>query len=224
MLASSELLASELETEPWLSIAQNINRGASNLSRRIDELLDLAKVEIGTLQVNMKEVDARQLLASVGDDMAALISSNGQSLEVEIPQSLPLVWADEERVQQVVLNLLINASKFTPEGGEITLRGSRKGKNLLVEVQDTGHGIPEEEQVRLFQPYYRLMGDLEHLSGLGLGLALSKHLVELQGGKIWIESEAGKGSTFSFTIPLAKKNQGQDAVLQQEVANESPDN
>lgn len=207
VLASSELLATELHEEPWLSIARNIHRGASNLSKRIDELLDLAKVEIGTLQLNLKPVDVWQLLNEIADDMAALIGSNGQSLVWALQPSLPLVWADEERLRQVILNLLINASKYTPAGGKITLKARESDATMVLEIQDNGPGIPESEQQRLFEPYYRKLSDREHLSGLGLGLALCKYLVELHGGQIWVESQVGKGSTFGFTIPLAAASQ-----------------
>jgi signal transduction histidine kinase len=147
--------------------------------------------------------------------MATVISGNGQSLNLALASSLPLVWADEERLQQVVLNLLINASKFTPEGGKITMKAKQKNSALVVEIQDTGPGIPEEEQQRLFQPYHRQLSDREHLSGLGLGLALCKYLVELHDGQIWVESEAGKGSTFGFSMPLATASQRQEALKQE---------
>lgn len=207
VLSSSDLLLSELKEEPWLSIARNIHRGASNLSNRIDELLDLAKVEIGMLQLSPKAVDPLSLLKVIADDTAALVSQNGQSLIVDLTPSLPLVWADEERLRQIVLNLLINASKFTPEGGTISLKAKEKDSMLVVEIIDTGPGIPKSEQQRLFQPYQRQINDREHLSGLGLGLALSRHLVELHGGKIWVESHVGKGSTFAFSVPLATVTQ-----------------
>jgi len=103
--------------------------------------------------------------------------------------------------------LLINASKFTPEGGTITIRAGETNGSIIVEVQDTGRGIPEEEQSRLFVAYHRQLSDLEHLSGLGLGLALAKNLVELHGGKIWVKSHEGKGSTFSFSLPVASPGQ-----------------
>jgi PAS domain S-box-containing protein len=214
VLASSELLVSELKEEPYLSLAQNIHRGATNLNRRIDELLDLARVEIGMLEVNPKAVDANQLLPAIADDMKAMVTSNGQSLVIIIPPSLSPVWADEERLRQIVLNLLINASKFTPEGGRITLRAKEEDSNLVVEVEDTGPGIPQEEQKQLFQPYHRQIPDREHLSGLGLGLALCKYLVELHGGKIWVQSEIGKGSTFGFSIPLATAAQQEEGGKQ----------
>jgi two-component system aerobic respiration control sensor histidine kinase ArcB len=211
ILSSSELLVSELREEPWASVAENINRGAGNLSNRIDELLDLAKGEIGMLQVHPRPVDMLQLLRGIAEDMKANISSNEQSLTLALAPSLPLVWGDEERLRQVVLNLLINASKFTPEGGKITLKANKNERAVIVEIEDTGPGIPEEEQKRLFQPYHRQIGDRERLSGLGLGLALCKYLVELQGGKIWVESEEGKGSTFGFSVPIATASQQREA-------------
>ena len=218
VLSSSELLVSELHEEPWASIARNINRGATNLSRRIDELLDLARVEIGTLQVNRTRVNTLKLLQTTADEMKTVISDNGQSLRLKLPKSLPAVWADEERLRQVVQNLLINASKFTPEGGKITLRAEEKDNSLVVTVDDTGQGIPEEDQQRLFQPYFRLISDREHLSGLGLGLALCKNLVELHGGEIWVKSGPGKGSTFGFSIPLVAEQQHEGS--EQEVTDE----
>ena len=211
ILSSSELLVSELREEPWASVAGNIQRGAGNLSNRIDELLDLARSEIGMLQVNLKPVDMLQLLHAIADDMKATISSNGQSLMLALATSLPMVWGDEERLRQVVLNLLINASKFTPEGGKITLKANKNERAVIVEIEDTGPGIAEEEQKRLFQPYHRQIDDRERLSGLGLGLALCKYLVELQDGKIWVESEAGKRSTFGFSIPIATASQRREA-------------
>jgi signal transduction histidine kinase len=202
IMSSSDLLVSGLKEEPWLSVAQNIQRGAINLNKRIGELLDLARGEIGMLKLNPKRVDFLKLLQHVASEMSVLASSNGQKLKVELPDSLPLPWADEDRLRQITQNLLVNATKFTPEGGTITLRAKEQNGSLVVEVQDTGYGISDEEQRRLFRPYHRQIGEREHLSGLGLGLALCKNLVQLHGGRIWVKSEEGKGATFSFSIPI----------------------
>jgi two-component system, OmpR family, aerobic respiration control sensor histidine kinase ArcB len=202
IMSSSDLLVSGLKEEPWLSVAQNIQRGAINLNRRIGELLDLARGEIGMLRLNPKRVDMMMLLQHLGSEMSAVASGNGQLLKVELPESLSPPWADSDRLRQVTQNLLVNATKFTPEGGTITLRAKEENGSIVVEVQDTGYGIPEEEQRRLFRPYHRQTGDREHLSGLGLGLALCKNLVQLHGGRIWVRSQEGKGSTFSFSIPI----------------------
>ena len=134
--------------------------------------------------------------------MGPVVSSHGQTLFLDLPPSLPRVWADEERLRQVLLNLLSNATKSMREGEKIILRARRRGSRLVMEVEDTGPGIAEEERERLFDAYYRLVGDRENLSGLGLGLALSKTLVELHGGQIWVESQLGRGSTFGFSLPL----------------------
>jgi len=202
VMASSELLVAEISEEPWVSLATNIYRGASNLNNRIAELLDLARGELGMLQLEPKPVEPLRMLHSIADDMAPAVSSHKQSLTLDLPDSLNTVWADEDRLRQVLLNLINNASKFTPEGGRITLGALESEDSLIVKVQDNGRGIEKEEQERLFEPYHRLQSDRERFSGLGLGLALSKTLVELHGGKIWVESQKGKGSTFIFSIPL----------------------
>ncbi len=203
VLASSDLLVAELHEEPLLSLAKNINRGACALNERIDELFDLARSELGMLQLKLLPLDPLPLLQTIADDVTSLASSQEQTLFSDLPASLPPIQADEERLRQIVLNLLNNACKFTPRAGKVTLRARQKAACLVIEVEDTGPGIAEEEQQRLFQPYSRLESDRERLSGLGLGLALCKTLVELHGGQIWVESQKGKGSIFSFSVPLA---------------------
>ena len=135
-------------------------------------------------------------------EMTPLALRNNQVLEFELPESLPYIQADKGRLRQIILNLLNNAFKFTPEGGKVTLRASVREEDLLVEVEDTGSGIAQEDLTRLFEPYFRRTTDRERLSGLGLGLALAKSFVELHGGQIWVESKPGAGSKFSFTIPI----------------------
>jgi len=201
-MASSEILSSRLPKGPALSLAQNLYRSTSRLNKRIDELLDLARGEVGMLHLRCRPTDMLPVLQGVFDDMTTVVSRRGQELALDVPSSLPLIWADEQRLSQVVLNLLSNASKFMPGEGKITLRARKQDAALVVEVQDTGPGIAKEEQQRLFDAYYRLASDREHLSGLGLGLAFSKTLVELHGGTIWVRSRKGKGSTFGFSLPL----------------------
>jgi len=207
VMATGELLALELPEGPLLRMVKNINRSAENLNTRIDELLDLARSELGMLRLNLTSMDPLAFLQQLAEEMGPVALSRHQSLALDLPSSLPQIWADGVRLQQVVLNLLSNASKFTGEGGKITLRARKEGGSLVVEVEDTGPGISEEDQKRLFLPYHRLMGDRERLSGLGLGLALSKTLVELHGGRIWVKSQKGVGSTFSFSVPLATESQ-----------------
>ena len=106
------------------------------------------------------------------------------------------------QLEQVLRNLLMNAIKFTPPGGSISLRAMKQDNSLVVEVQDSGIGIAKEKQAGLFQPYFRAEPDRQLFPGIGLGLALSKQIVELHGGRIWVDSEPGKGSTFAFSLPL----------------------
>ncbi len=202
VMVSSELLMQKLKDEPLYGLAQNISHGANNLNRRIDELLDLAKGEVGMLRLNLEPMDPAQLLQRIVDEETPLASRNGLTLAAKLPDKLPVIVADEERFRQVVLNLVNNAVKFTHPGGKITLKARLERNNLVVEVQDTGVGISEDEKQVLFEPYRSLERDMERLSGLGLGLSLSKKLVELHGGRIWVKSEKGKGSTFGFSLPL----------------------
>ena len=202
MRAASELLIAECREDPWLSLAEKINRGTLNLNRRIDELLDLAKGEIGMLELKCCLVDPLQLLREVADYVTPETDRRGHSLVLDLPPSLPALWCDQDRLRQVVLNLLNNAFKFTPRGGRITLRAGQKDGSLRVEVQDTGCGISKDQKKQLFKPYHQLASDKEHFGGLGLGLALCKTLVELHGGQIWVESQMNKGSSFIFAIPL----------------------
>ncbi|GAG29460.1 unnamed protein product, partial [marine sediment metagenome] len=138
VVMSSQLLTSELKDETLLRVAQNISRGAANLNSRIDELLDLARGEIGMLQIKPEQVDVLQLIREVVEDVAPVRLSREQSLILRLPPSLPPVWGDRVRLRQIVLNLLNNSFKFTPAGGRITLRARQEDGNLVVEVKDTG--------------------------------------------------------------------------------------
>ncbi|MBU2535554.1 MAG: HAMP domain-containing protein [Chloroflexi bacterium] len=213
VLASSELLLEEVERGgPIWELAQNISQGAYNLNQRIDELLDLARGEVGMLHLNPESVDSGRLLRSIVDSVKPLARKNRHILNAELPSSLPVIQADKDRLRQVVLNLLNNAFKFTPAGGSITVKAREDKAYLVVEVQDTGSGISEEEQKRLFEPYQQLERERARLSGLGLGLSLSKKLVELHGGQIWVQSEKGKGSIFGFSLPLEISEQPESSA------------
>lgn len=202
MKASSELLL-ELATEGNIArLANSINNGTDRLSRRIDMLLDSAKGELGILELNRDEISVVDLLNGLFEDTLPLAVSRNQILRLDLPETLPKVLADEERIRQVIVNFLDNSFKFTPEGGEITIRAFQKEQAIIIEVEDTGIGIPEDRKKDIFQKYQRILRTGRNKSGLGLGLALSKIVVELHGGHIQVTSEEGKGSTFSFSLPL----------------------
>jgi len=206
VVMSSQILTESLEDETMLRVARNIERGAANLNSRIDELLDLARGEVGMLHIRPEPMDLPELLREVMEEVSPVPASRGQRLASKLPQGmppvLPEVMADRVRVKQVVLNLLNNAFKYTREGGQITLSVKQEDSALVVEVRDTGPGMAKEERERIFNPYHRIDSDRERLSGLGLGLALCKTLVELHGEKIWVRSRLGRGSTFGFSLPI----------------------
>jgi len=208
IIAAAGLLAEELEEdgdESYQKLTQNIMHNASTLETRLDELLEIVKTGSGKLKVQLVPVDIRSLLEGVGWQIAPLVQSKGQKLSISLPDFLPLIQADGQRLEQVVLNLMTNATKFTREGGSISLRARALDSELVVEVKDNGMGISREAQEKLFKPYSRLNADMKSHPGLGLGLALAKQVVELHGGRIWVESELGKGSTFAFSLPIKSR-------------------
>ena len=168
----------------------------------IDDVLDLSKVEAGQIELEVAPFSLPATLerglvvvgeqASKGDIRTSLVSDPG----------IGTVTGDERRVRQVVLNLLWNAVKFTPAGGAVNVSASRVDGEVRVSVADTGPGIDPEDQGRIFEEFQQAAAGREQREGTGLGLALSKRLVELHGGRIWVESEPGKGSTFVFTLPV----------------------
>ena len=205
MLTSSDMLATELKNGPLLKLAQNINRGANRLNKRIDELLDLAKGEIGMLKLNYNLVHPANVLHEAAEEIMPSANKKHQSLDVEIPPSMDSLWADETRLLQIITNLLNNACKFTPENGKIILKAWEANGFLTVEVQDNGPGISGDDQQKIFNTYYQGGSVKQQAHGLGIGLALCKLLTELHGGKIWVESQIGAGSTFGFSIPLKQQ-------------------
>ncbi|MFH1003133.1 MAG: GAF domain-containing sensor histidine kinase, partial [Chloroflexota bacterium] len=205
ILASGGLLAEELSGNKLGSeqrLIQNIIHGAKTLEARLSELLGMAKTEEEKPQLRLQPVDLKPLLESMEWQINPMIQDKQQRLVLDLPDALPIVQADGQRLEQVLLNLLTNASKFSPEGGQIILRARKLQDELVIAVEDHGIGIPKEQQARLFEPYYRVQQNRTYLPGSGLGLALAKRLVELHGGRIWVESEAGQGSIFSFSLPL----------------------
>ena len=200
ILSSGKLLVEQLEQKGEIEsrLAKNILNGALTLNDLLKEFLELAKGEMGLLKVNLKSLEPVSLIQQLAEQHLAMFAAKKQEFRVELPSPLPRVSADEGRTRQVLSNLLCNANKFTPEGGQVTLRASTEKNELVIEVKDTGPGIPLERQTRLFQPYYAS----KSFPGLGLGLAICKQLIELQGGRIWCHSQPGKGSTFSFSLPL----------------------
>jgi signal transduction histidine kinase len=205
IIAAAGLLEEELQTtadEPHRKLIQTIIRNANSLETRLAELLEIVKTGSGKIQLQFEPVDMKSLILGTCMQISPLVRNKEQQLKTELPESLPIIQGDGPRLEQVLLNLLNNATKFTPHGGKITIRARRQDDGLVVQVEDDGIGIAKEKQDLLFKPYSRLNADRQRHPGLGLGLALSKQVIELHGGRIWVESETGAGSKFYFFVPL----------------------
>ena len=191
-------------TDLQSSDLQSIHSSGQHLLSLINSILDMSKIEAGKMELAIEETDLQPVLEAVIDTTKALIKDRSVELHTVVPESLPAVWADAQRVRQVLLNLMSNAAKFTDEG-RITLSAEVGPEFVTMSVADTGIGIDPEAQNRLFIPFQQVDGSTtRRAGGTGLGLAISRSFVELQGGEIWVESEPGKGSTFSFTLPIAR--------------------
>jgi two-component system phosphate regulon sensor histidine kinase PhoR len=181
---------------------QRIEIEVDAMSLMVAELLELSRIESGRVPLLLKPTRPLDILTPAVDRLQLQAERAGLSLTLDCPDSLPLVLADQTRLEQVTVNLLHNAIKFTPEGGQITVRGEQQNDRIVFSVSDTGVGIPVDELPRIFERFYK--ADRARSSGgTGLGLSISRHLVEAHGGKIWAESISGQGSTFYFDIPLA---------------------
>ncbi len=170
------------------------------LTQMAQEMLDLSKIESGQVELELQAVAPCKLLASAAERMHLQVERASLSLRLDCPANLPNVQADALRVEQVLVNLIHNAVKFTRPGGEVALLAEAGQGEVRFAVQDTGIGIPADELPRIFERFYRV--DKSRAGGgTGLGLSISRHLVELHGGRIWAKSVEGKGSTFYFTLP-----------------------
>jgi two-component system phosphate regulon sensor histidine kinase PhoR len=183
---------------------------SDRLAALVDDLLDLGRLELGRVTLHIEPLDPADLLNRAVERLRPQTERARVSLTTAIPAGLPRVAADRARIEQVVLNLVHNAIKFTPAGGSISVTASPGDAELVVSVQDTGAGIAPEELGRLFERFYKV--DRSRRSeGTGLGLAIAKHIVQAHDGSIWVESEVGKGSRFYFTLPFASARSARTA-------------
>ncbi len=172
------------------------------LTQMAGELLELSRIESGQVPLKIEPVSPARLLLSAADRMKAQAERAGLDLQAEPSADLPSIPADASRLEQVLVNLIHNAIKFTPPGGKIRLFARPDGKYVRFEVTDTGVGIDPDDLPRIFERFYKADRARTKGGGTGLGLSIARHIVEAHGGKIWAESEPEKGSTFYFTIPI----------------------
>jgi signal transduction histidine kinase len=200
----------EMQANFLNTIRSNVER----MSALVSDLNDNAKIEAGRLRLDYKPVDVPEVVDEVVRSTKRQVEDKRQAIELQLPARLPQVWADRIRVGQVLTNLVSNAHKYTTEGGKIMVgaeatnnqwdpEGARRVVHLW--VKDNGIGISLEDQAKIFQKFFR-SDDMKarEVPGTGLGLNITKSLVEMQGGRIWFDSEFRNGTTFHFTIPVAE--------------------
>jgi len=205
IIGFSELLAEELEgplNEKQKRFMSHIHQDSLHLLELINEVLDLSKIEAGRLELRLETFD---LIAAVDEALSsakALGAQKSIAIESHVPGGISL-YGDRLRVKEILYNLLSNAVKFTPDGGKIRLEATLEPASITISIIDTGIGIAPDEHESVFNKFYQVGSTTKGVrEGTGLGLAITKRLVEQHGGKIWVESEPGKGSRFSFTLPL----------------------
>ena len=187
--------------ERYLSRVQTNSR---RLQALIDDLLDISRIESGTLQLALADLEVQEETEEVVRAMRAQIDDKQLRLLMNIPSGLPWVRSDRLRFAQIVTNLLSNACKYSPEGATVAISAKVDDGFIQIDIADTGNGISEGDQAQLFTKFFRSdNSSTRRESGTGLGLFITKHIVEAQGGGIWVQSREGKGSTFSFTLPRA---------------------
>jgi signal transduction histidine kinase len=177
---------------------------SERLGRLVDQLLDLSRLESGDVPLHREEVALAPLVSQVLSEIEVAGAGRTVELERAVPDDLPAVYADRERIHQVLFNLLDNAVRFTPAGGRVTVSADRHDGSVDVHVADTGPGIPPEHLPRLFERFYRAdPARSQKEGGTGIGLAIARSVVEAHGGRIWADSSPGQGSVFTFELPVA---------------------
>jgi GAF domain-containing protein len=206
IIGFSEVLQEKLFgdlNEKQAEYTDDILSSGRHLLSLINEILDLSKVEAGRLELELATFDLPLAIDNARTFVRERAITHGITLDVKVDDRLGDIIGDERKIKQILLNLLSNAVKFTPEGGRIGINAIQSNGAVEISVSDTGIGIVPEDQPKIFEEFRQVGSDYEHKSeGTGLGLTLAKKFVELHGGKIWVTSEPGKGSTFTFTLPI----------------------
>jgi signal transduction histidine kinase/CheY-like chemotaxis protein len=187
---------------PLLADLSVVLRNSQHLSSLIDDVLDLSQIDAGQAALTKERVALAEIVQAAATAVRPLFFTKGLHLDIDVPEDLPALLCDRTRIREVVLNLLSNAGRYTEEG-EVRVKSWQKGNDIITSVTDTGPGIPKEAQTKLFQPFQQLSeAASRRQGGTGLGLSISASFIELHGGKVWVESEPGQGTTFYFRLPI----------------------
>lgn len=208
MLSGATGQLNENQTNFLNTIRNNVNRMATLVS----DLADISRIESGNLRLEPREVPVWDVIDEVVTLTRTQVTQKNQTVTVDIPQELPKAWCDRNRLAQILTNLISNANKYTQEGGAIIVHANCVDDMIQIKVEDNGHGMTPEDQEKLFSKFFRSADEkIREAPGTGLGLSITKNLIELQGGKIWFESEFRKGTSFYFTVPIRKEVKTQPA-------------
>jgi signal transduction histidine kinase len=213
IIAFAEILLAEGETLSSLQqeYLQDIFESGHQLLSQINDILNMSKIEAGLAKINCNQIDIKEVLNHLMHSISPLVSKNRLTFIVDISADIPHIIADREKVIHIFRNLISNAIKFTSNGGKITISAALmndqdKVPEVVVKIQDTGIGINQEDQKYIFDKFRQVdSAEAREYPGSGLGLALARNLVEMHGGRIWVESEVGRGSTFTFVLPVIAK-------------------
>lgn len=180
------------------------------LYRLVNSLLNLSRVEAGQIKINKKDLNISEIIYRTTMKLKPIIEDQELEIVVEVQKDIPVILGDEDLIEQVIINYITNAVRFTSEGGRITVKAEQNNNEVYIHVIDTGIGIPSEELNKIWGRFYKV-NETRQLSkeGAGLGLSLVKEIVEILGGKVWVHSQVGKGSTFSFSLIISKEFNGQ---------------
>src|SRR5262249_19572242 len=193
--------------ERMRDVLTRIQRNGRHLLGLINDVLDLSKIEAGQLTLALTPYSLKEVVQSVYSAVEPLASEKRLTFKVDVPQNLPAGRGDERRITQVLLNLVGNAIKFTDQG-EIAIKASATNGSFNVAVRDTGPGIGASDQAKIFEEFQQADSSITRKKGgTGLGLSISKRIIEMHGGRLWVESDLGRGSTFSFTVPVNVEKQ-----------------
>ena len=181
-----------------------VKENSDRLVELINEMLDISRIESGRVHLRVEPLEMAESVDGAVDTFRAVLSQTDRTIDVHVPEHLPLVVADRDRVGQVLINLISNALKYSPGGGQVTITATHAGEHVVVSVTDQGLGISREDQKRLFTKFYRVDTAMtREIGGTGLGLSICKTIIELLGGEIGCKSKPGQGSTFWFSLPTA---------------------
>jgi signal transduction histidine kinase len=202
------LHGSEIDEPTRRSYVKSISQEADRLTELVNNLLDMSRLEAGALPLDPEECHLADIVGDAVTRIARQATERSQRIDVDVPLDLQEMYVDYELIGRVLQNLVSNAIKYSPDGSTVTIRAHHENPmgEVIVEVQDEGIGVSDEDQTRLFDRFFRVRSQTARSRpGAGLGLAICKAIVEAHGGRIWVKSKQGQGSTFSFSLPVTKE-------------------